>query len=746
MKGFVFNKEQFFKEADQVYKTYPSNIQNLEQALDSLLINHLSSSAFSKKALIYSVASQHADVTLFPSCPFYFEIDTGRDRNSVTSTFPPQKGLGCWLMKKQPGFIQEFDEWSRKFEEKGLMISSSFTDTAHHYANCENVLKYGFSGIRSNAIERLKKAQEENSPHGIEFLESIINVCEDVIKIAGKFSQKAYAMLEKQTDELLRSNLKRIALTANRVPQNPPETFYEALSSIIFTREVCNALDGLGFAIYGHIDRLLYPYYENDLSNGRINSQEAQEFIDCFISLTDARWDLSQELPGGTNADVVIGGCHSDGRIIYNDITKMITSSYIKHKFANPKLQARISKNHPKEYFECLAQIAGLGLNVLSIFNDDVIIRAQCKSGKPLKDSRLYLAGGCQEITLSNEVNCRAYAYINLPQMLQPSLFPEEWSQFYFGDESRFVPALRAESFKEFYQGFLRNFRLQIFELTRMFNYFGSNWKFINPALLFSATFEECIETMKDVSEGGAKYNTDCFAVSGIGTLIDSLFSIYYSIYFKKIYSMDQLKKAIDSNFENDEIMRQYLINQVPKFCMSSVVTKFGRKVIKDISACLNGIPNSRGGEYEASLFAYYSYEWFKDSTFASANGRQKGVGLSRGANPSESTDGIDAATLLYAQKNLDYSDLPGGAVTYMDLPLVLSDPQTEMFSVIIRLFLENGGSIMDFNVVSKALLKKAQKDPENHKNIVVRVCGYSALFYSLSEDIQNEIINRLQR
>lgn len=746
MNEYVFNKESFFAESNHLYRRYPSDVSIMEHKLDQFLSDNPQASSFAKKAYLYQVAAQFADVELFASCPFYFELNTGRERNSVTSTFPPQPGIGCWLMKQFPDFVREFSQWSRYYEDNGLVISSSFTDTAHHYANIENVIRYGFLGICDHAAANLQKAKKANDTHGIDFLENLIIVCDCVMKIGERFAQKAEKLSEQESDNTKRRNYQRIAETAKRVPANRPETFYEALCTIIFTREICNALDGVGFAVIGHIDRLLYPFYLNDIKNKRINGNEARAYIDCFLSMTDSRWDLSVELPGGTNADVVIGGCDENGLLVYNDVTRMILESYITHGFANPKLQARVTSQHPQAYFDLLARIAGMGMNVLSIFNDDVIIQAQYKRGKSIEDSRLYLAGGCQEITLSNEVNCRAYAYLNLAQMLQPSLFPEKWERVYSAENIKFAPAWEADTFEEFYHLFLANFKLQVQAFEARFNYFGNFWKTINPCLLFSATMIECIDNKKDVSEGGAKYNTDCFAVCGIGTLIDSLYAIYMAVYSKHAFSMEQLKNALAHNYSDEELLRQYMLHKVPKFCKSDDVTEFGGRVMKDLSACLNGSLNCRGGFFEASLFAFYSYDWFKNNAEATPDGRRKGTRLSRGTNPSESTEGIDVATLLHSIKYLDFTAYPGAAVLYMDLPLTIRRPQMNVFSDIIRVFIENKGSVMDFNVVNKELLQQAQRDPENHRNIVVRVCGYSALFHSLEQQMQNEIIERVQR
>ena len=224
------------------------------------------------------------------------------------------------------------------------------------------------------------------------------------------------------------------------------------------------------------------------------------------------------------------------------------------------------------------------------------------------------------------------------------------------------------------------------------------------------------------------------------------MYAIKTAVYERKIVTMSELRDAMKKNFKGKEVLQQYLLHKIPKFGRDEEVNIFGRKVMYDLSMRLGGKSNYRGGYFEPSLFAFYSYDWFKDTTQASADGRKCGNDLSRGVNPGESTENIDIATLLYTIKDLDFTEFPGGAVTYMDIPITYKDTETQLFANIIRSFCENGGSVMDFNVVNKELLLQAQREPENHRNIVVRVCGYSAYFHTLTSQMQDEVIGRTQR
>lgn len=740
MLEYEVNIDALFRQCDELYKTYPVNVERQIEQLDAKASEQPEAGVFTRKSWIYETGARKCDIHIFPESPFFAEVITGRERNSVTSGFPPNPGIASWLMNSQPDFLEEFNEWRRPYNEKDLMSGTMFTDCAHHYADVETILTSGYLGIRKQA-----EAAKPVTARETDFIRSVITACDCMCEIAGNFARKAEELLKTETDPRYRRNYRLIADTAGRVPANPPETFYEALCTIWFAREMCNTFEGFGFAVLGHLDRLLYPYYERDIREGRLSREAAGQLILCFLALTDARWDLT-DIPGGTNATVMIGGSEPDGALIYNEVTKLFIEAFLRADLANPKLQARVTCGHPAEYFELLGRLAGKGSNVLSIFNDPVIIKSHTLAHKKEEDCYHYLAGGCQEITLQNEVNCRAYAYVNLPQMLLLQFHPEQWG-FMKKDNIFLTPVLSSFDFEEFYRRFLFNYTALFQGISMGYNRFEGRWRDYNPCPLFSLMMDPCVERMLDVSEGGAFYNTNSLAMAGFGTLVDSLYTLKVMVFEQKRISLPEFVRILDQNFEGEEQLRQYILNKIPKYGSDSEeVRAFAAKIAKDIAGCIHPLANGHGGYYEASLFAFYSYSWLKEHTGATPDGRLAGKELSRGVNPSESTAGIDAAALAFAQNSMDYTRYPGGAVVYMDLPITKNHIQNNVYADIILYFIQNGGCIMDFNVINREQLIEAQKDPENHKNIIVRVCGYSAPFYSLSKDMQDEIINRTQR
>lgn len=737
--AFKFDEAAFRAESEAFFSTYPVDVSPLEDALNRRFAEEGPVSATVQKIWTYELISRSCEVRLFRHCPFYAEVVTGRDRNSVAGSFPPIAGLGFWPLRSHYP-VQEFDDWRAPYVKNDLIFAEMMTDHSHHYANVETVLHRGFQGIREMAARAEAGSEQER-----EFLAGVLAACDAAILLGERFAAKAAEMLKDEADEAVRETLTRIRDTAGRVPREPAKTFYEALCSVWFTRELCTSLDGSGFAVMGHYDRLLYPYYEQDLRNGTLTREEAQGLIDCMMMITDARW-AHNENTSGTNASVVIGGCDADGTLIFNDVTRMILDSFRRYPLSSPKLQARMAAGHPREYKTLVAQAAALGRNALSIFNDKVLIEAHHRMGKELADCRLYLAGGCQEPVLPNECNSRAFMYINLPQLLTAMLFPGEIDCW-----TREGIALRrmdgAKDFERFYDSAIYNASCFFMACASRYSRFEQIWPEINPMPLFSATMPECIENKLDITRGGARYNSSSFSLIGIATFIDALFAIKTAVFERKVLTLQQLKELLRTDFAGQEPMRQYLQNKIPKYGQDDAeIAAFSGRVMHDLAAHSSGMPNARGGYLEASLFAFFFYDYIKENTWATADGRHAGQRISRGCNPSESVEGLDAASLMHSLRAIDFAEYPGCAVSYLEMPVGNSGMETESFVSILDAFIHCGGSTLDFNVVDKEQLLQAREDPENHRNLIVRVCGYSAPFTSLSKELQDEVIERTMR
>ena len=666
-KRFSEEFNDFKEELQGYYATYPILVPDVEARISQLNMLNPKATCYEKKAFIYQAAAELCKVHLFRHCSLFYEMQAGRCRNGLTKGFPPEPGIGGWLMRQNNYMEKEFEDWHEVYDDQLVMISLFFTDFSHYAVAADNIFAEGLGGMRLRAQQKLFCA-ESKKERG--FLNAVITGLNAVITISHKFGDEAKRMLETETDATVIKRLKRIADAAYRVPEHPPASFFEALNTIWLMKEITITMEGIGQAVLGHIDRLLYPYYEADLKRGKITPEEAKDLLAEFLAITDSKWDIYDDIAmGGVNTTVVVGGCDSAGEVIFNDITRMIFEIYDEYSLIDPKLQVRVSGKHPEEYFDIIAHTAAKGLNIMSIFNDDVMIPAHVKMGKSLEDSRLYVAGGCQEPVLSNtEINVRAICYINLPKIINDTI---DVSQNNYWEREKLKPCSGADAttYEEFYDCVMNNMGKMFESLVNNYNRLQSEWTEYSPCPLYSATITGCIENAKDMTEGGAKYNYNSLSPVGIGTFIDALYAIKTVVFDNKMITLKELLAILEKDFEGHEDIRQHLLNSVEKFGNDDeVLNQFAAKISEDIARLSSGMPNSRGGIYEPSLFSNLGYLFLRDYE-ATADGRKKGEILSRGISPSDQSGAEVISKILRGIKPIDMSNYPAGAVLYLDMP-----------------------------------------------------------------------------
>jgi formate C-acetyltransferase len=510
-------------------------------------------------------------------------------------------------------------------------------------------------------------------------------------------------------------------------------------------REVCGSVEGIGESILGHLDRMTWPLLQADLAAGRATMEDARDSIDAFLAMTDAKANIRRE-PRETSTTVVVGGCDRHGEWVYNPVTDLILDAYRDLNLVNPKLNARISSRHPREYFRRLADLASR-TNVLAIFNDEVIIAANVRAGKAIEDARLYVGGGCQENVLQNtEISSRASIYLNLAHVLRMGFFPEQWAEYLSSSGVEIEPYAGAETFEEFRRRFLANLRAVHDEHVDRRNLTEREGGWYNPCPLHSATLDDCIERAKDMFAGGTRYAGASVSLIGAGTLIDSLRAVEQAVYERGEMTLDELAGLLETDFARAEERRSYLANRIDKFGSDDPATaRFAADVLADLARVTTGKPNTRGGRYEASLFVYRAFLRMGAKTGATPDGRPAGEPLSPGMSPSPLGvgNGAGVASVLGALEPVDLTDFPVVAVLDLKLPWAGAGLNGEVVESVIRRFLDAGGSVLQLNVIDPAELADAREHPERHADLVVRVSGYSARFTTLPEHIQDEIIGR---
>jgi pyruvate-formate lyase len=734
----------FARELGDYYSAPPRDIAPWEQELHRLRERHPGDSEFRHKARGYAFMAEHCPVHVFRHGPFFFELNTGRARTDLGTG-----GLGGWLKRSPFGTALHASsrEWLAPCEQSGLSVGWPVLDDNHHTVSYEKALRVGLRGVIAEAERELARASIGAER---DFLEAAIAGNQALIRIAGRFAAEAERLVAAEPDPVIRARLQQVATTARRVPAEPADSFHEALCVILFIFYVLPSVEGNGLSVFGHVDRLLSPFYGRDLAAGRLTPDEAADLISLFLVISDARYGMrSSASPWhvGTNGTLTVGGCDREGAPVFNALTRLLIEQHRALRLIDPKLNARITPRHPPEYFELLAQTVADGGNVLAIFNDDVVIPANAEMGKAIEDARLYVGGGCQENVLENcEVNSRATIYLNLAQVFLMGFFPEKWAFFF--ERAGFGPE-RYEgcaSYADLHAAFLRNLHAVVAAHAEERNRTEREGVRYNPCPLHSSLLDDCLARRADMMAGGCRYSFGSVSLTGIGTVIDSLQGVKTAVYDRRLVSLAELGERLAANFEGQEAFRQFLIRQAPKFGQETEEARdFSRRVFADVAQAASDMPNSRGGRYEASLFSFRSFTHFGAATGATPDGRRAGELLSPGMAPSPLALGAECSIgqVLSTLEPLDLTRYPVVAVLDVTLPNALGGIPAFAIVAVIRRFLASGGSVLQVNCVDAEALRDARRHPERHPDLVVRVSGYSSVFVRLAEPIQDEIISR---
>jgi formate C-acetyltransferase len=742
---FAGEREAYFAECDVHYATYPTDVTALEAELEAWGQAHPEASPCAIKARLYEVIAERCPVKLFRTSPFYHEIVGGRARNLWGFD-----GLGGWLVRRNhPTLIQPLREQVQLWQEQSYLWTGLF-DLDHQTAGYERLLEVGLRGIIRAAEERLASADAEQG----DFLRAVIAGQEALLRLAERMGEEAARLAAAETDPWIRARLELIAATAPRVPAEPPQTFYEALAALLFYREACTSMEGLGISILGHLDRLLAPYYEADLAAGRITYARAKDLMARFLSYTDARWDFHPEGWHEVSTCITLGGCDAAGAPLGNEVTRLVLESYLEFPLVNPKLNARVTAGSPDWYLELLGRIMLSGRNVLATFNDDVIIPAQVAEGKAVADARLYVSGGCQELVLSGrECSDRAGGGLwlrTMPKLLLLALGGVtgvplvERQEELLADLGLSFTGAEGADFESLYGAFRTTVRTLLERLATVAAEGARLASVANPCPLVSGAIYDCVARAEDFYAGGARYNGLTVSYASVGTLYDALFAVRRAVYEEQRLTLAELAGALGADFAGAAELESYL-RALPKYGHGRAEPDaLAERVAQDLLAAAANLPQGRGGRTEPAFFTYWCFADAGRATGATPDGRRAGQYLSQGCGASRLRAVESPTDAIRSLESLHLDRCSGGAILDVTLPLTLAAGSSPAWAAgLIRGFQAHRGSILQVSVLDPGLLREAQADPASHPGLQVRVAGYTALFTSLRRDVQDEIIDR---
>ena len=701
-------------------------------------------SAVQLKAAQYEVIAENFQPVVFKNSPFYSEMGVKPSENWGVL----YHNAGGWLYTHNAHLFRDFnpedyEEYVASGGENAIHLTyGPYVDHDHHCFSSSIVIKYGLEYIYNKAqkAESLCQNKEE-----FEFIDATKRGLMAVKKISEKFAEFASKILKNIDAPDERRFLTMIANTAKEVPWRKPKTFYEGLNTLWFLREVSGSIEGVGIDVIGHPDRVLIDLYQNDIDSGRITQAEAFDFVCRFLLPTDCKYDsyrqvemkpgLAQELA----TVLILGGCDEEGKEICNDLTFMFLKAHHALKLIFPKLLCRFNKNSSQKYLDAINRDFLSGRSVISLFNDDCIIPAQVRAGKRLEDARIYVAGGCWEVMLEGyEHSAGANCYFNLPRIVDMSIHdhPE------MADTKIICKKIEgAADFEEVYHLLFGNIIRAIRRMCELIGKNGKIWPQVSPAPFFSSCMADCLDNRKDYTAGGGRYNPHALPLAGFANVVDSLLVIRKLCFETKRCSLDKLLEAVQANWQGYENLRAEVLT-MPHFGDDDTESNaLARRLHDDIFKQTRDLKNERGGQFQLAHYVYREIVDWGKKTLATPDGRFSGDVFAHGITPSRLRHISSITSTINAVSELDLTKCPANAC--LDINMPVGKVNIQLLAQFERAFAASQLPLLQLNCIDKAKLQDAQKNPEAHQDLIVRLCGYSARFVALQPEWQEEFINR---
>ena len=727
-----------------------NSVAAIGRDLDAWAAAHPGFDALDIRRESYLLMRRHVQPFLFKSSPFYFELGcNGGWCHNVRSVPGRHVNRLCSRFYKEKNLIPEeaFRLQSARSKQSLALCCGPFVDDMHHVPPFRTILEKGFGGVRAEVAAALKTCPKDD-PLGRKELETALVGFDTVHEIQLKFREAALAALG-ESDSLSveqSNNLRRIAEAANRCPWEPPRTFFEGLNTLWFIREVLGYVDGTDQFSLGRPDAWLVGLYRADLAAGRITPEEARELVGKFLVTADCHHDRT--IPVNSYSDhemeipMSLGGCDKDGTWVFNELTEMFLDAHLGCDCVFPKLHCRISASAPKAYLEKIGEMLMAGHAVFTLLNDDRYLKQYVEDGFAPEDAREYVGVGCWNGFIDSAMDVDEANYLSIMGIVERTVHrdPELEKRLRLRIDS-IDDATSIEEVREIlYRNTIRFCRDIMGEYSR---WGGANAK-VFPHPVYSMCLRGCIESRRDTTDCGvpAKARPKIITLGFIGNVVDSVAAINQVCFVDKVCTVKEYLDAVRSNWAGarGEDLRRRAMN-APYWGDGSRFTTdelawWMRSIRRDIDGCRN----DQGGEYKLAIYTYREFMYWGAKMKATPDGRRDGDRLAQGFSPSEVKCRSGITTLMNAIGELPHESLYASNV---NLTFDRSAMSAELLAAILQVFCEKGSHMIQPNCNSVEELVDAQRHPERHQDLIVRVCGFSAKFIYLSKRWQDEVIAR---
>jgi formate C-acetyltransferase len=637
--------------------------------------------------------------------------------------------------------------------------------SGHLTPGFKKITDVGYGAIRKQARDWLDSHVNDLMGGDAEkcmFYTAVVSSCDAASTLLKRYgaacAEKAAATAEPKRKAELESMSESLAWIA----ENPCRTFREACQAAI-TYQYILRLSFIGdVGSFGRFDQYTYPYLKKDLDAGRLTLDEAQEIVDCFFMKINSMYgggvgggDLIKIIGiGNTYLHTTIGGVDPlTGEDASNPVTFMVLESLSRLSLHDPTISLRVNKDTPADLW-ALALETSTKVGGLPLFqNDDIIIPGIIKElGFTTEDARDYAIIGCQEITGSGNDYSAAnnvappHGSIHYSAVLATAL--NNGKNPFNGEQSSIETGYLYEmaTFEEVREAWLKLAKYYLKAQVSLNNYLEYLVQYHTPHPMLSLSIDGCMESGKDCTQGGAKYNSYGGTATGLATVADSLTAIKYMVFDKKLCTARELYDAVMANWQGYELLQTRIISEVPHFGNADPYADEQMSwVINAYYTACGECYSSRTRIFKAGLYGAADHVGQGYTTWATPDGRRAGTPIADAASPVQGRDSHGPTAIFASSLCYDHQKFMDGVCLNIRLhPTTLSaDDGIEKLRDMVKAYMSSGGAEAQFNVVSSEKLRDAQISPDKYKNLVVRIAGYSAYFVELSPDCQNDLISR---
>ncbi len=589
-----------------------------------------------------------------------------------------------------------------------------------------------------------------------EELNAMSIACDAIMILGERYAKLAREMAEATDDASFKADLLKIASVCDVVPANKPETFHQAVQMYWFTHlGVTSELNPWDAYSPGRFDQHLNPFYISDTEKGDLDRDGALELLECL-------WVKFNNQPAPPKVGITLkesstytdfanfntGGITPDGKDGVNEVSYIILDCMDEMKLLQPSSNVQISRKTPLKFLKRACEISREGWGQPAFYNTEAIIQELMNAGKSLADARLGGSSGCVETGAFGNEAYILQGYFNLPKMLELALF----DGYDYVSNQQLGPKTGDASTFTSYDQVWEAYKAQINHFLDIkikgSNVIESIFAKYMPVPFLSIITNDCISSGKDYNAGGARYNTSYIQGVGTGTFSDSLAAIKYNVFDNNNFTMAELVEAVKADFVGYDRIYNLVLNKSPKYGNDD---DYADDIMLDVfnfyQQAVTGRRNMRGGTYRINMLPTTCHVYFGEVMLASPNGRKAHKPVSEGISPEKGADLNGPTAVIKSSAKMDHLQTGGTLLNQKFTPATVKGEEgLDNMASLVRTYFGMDGHHIQFNVIDRSVLLEAQQKPDEYKDLIVRVAGYSDHFRNLSRALQDEIIGRTEQ